>query len=62
MSEDRVLMKSIMKAAENLIQCYDSELSDSAIRFRMKRIAEDLLLAAGFWFVDDGVKKGEGER
>ena len=53
MSEDKELMKEIMKGAEQLIQCYDSGLSDNAIRFRVKRIAEDLLLAAGFWFVGE---------
>jgi len=40
------LMRVIMEAAEELIQCYNSGLSNSALIRRMKYIAEELNIMA----------------
>ena len=46
MNEEKELMVVVMNAAEELIQTYNSGLSNNGIRTRMKRIADDLTLAA----------------
>ena len=44
---EKELMSAIMTAASDLIQTYDSSLSLSAMQTRTRRIADDLLNAAG---------------
>lgn len=42
---NKCMMSSIMRAASDLINTYDSALSDGAIKTRMLRISEDLIYA-----------------
>ena len=44
---EKELLSAAMMAAADLIQTYDSSLSTKAIQTRMKRIAQDILDAAG---------------
>lgn len=44
---EKELMSTIMTAAADLINTYDSSLSTTAIQTRMRRIAKDLLNVAG---------------
>ena len=44
--EDKDLIKTLMNSAVNLIQTYDSGLSQKAIIICTKRIAEDLMHTA----------------
>jgi hypothetical protein len=58
MSEEKELMIVIMHAAADLIQTYNSGLSNSAIRVRMQRIADDLILSAKYTKNDKAFKDG----